>query len=116
MTLEGRPFRLLAYADADGRLAAVPDGVEVTAAFEDGQVSGKGGCNRYMGPYQRDGDRIALGPLASTMMACPEPAMSVEAGFHAAASRVTATRGPWRHARARRCRRPRGPAASRRRP
>lgn len=88
MTLEGQPFRLVAYAAPDGSLVTVPDRVEVTATFEDGQVSGKGGCNRFVGPYVRDGDGLALGPLASTMMACPEPAMSIETGFHAAVSRV----------------------------
>ncbi len=88
MTLEGRSFRLVNLATVDGRLEAIPAGIEVSATFEDGHVSGTGGCNRFMGPYVLEGDRLEVGPLASTMMACPEPAMGVESAFHAAVARV----------------------------
>jgi copper homeostasis protein (lipoprotein) len=33
-------------------------------------VSGSGGCNRVMGSFQLDGDKLHLGQMAGTMMAC----------------------------------------------
>jgi heat shock protein HslJ len=47
---------------------------EITAEFaEDGTVSGSSGCNTYTGGYTLEGDTVAIGPLASTRMACEEP-------------------------------------------
>ncbi|MBO1902174.1 META domain-containing protein [Leucobacter weissii] len=37
---------------------------------EDGRFSGSDGCNRVMGSWRVDGDRIDLGEMASTMMYC----------------------------------------------
>ena len=57
-------------------------GVKQTITFDkDGSVFGDSGCNRFTGSYTVKGDRITIGPLASTMMACPEPQMSAEATF-----------------------------------
>lgn len=39
---------------------------------ENGRFGGSGGCNRLLGSYRIDGERIELSPAASTMMACPE--------------------------------------------
>ncbi len=58
------------------------DGVRQTITFaKDGSVYGDSGCNRFTGTYKVKGDRIKIGPLASTMMACPEPQMSAEMTF-----------------------------------
>lgn len=46
-------------------------------------VAGFGGCNRLMGSYTLDGDRIAFTHMASTMMACPE-GMDTEQALHVA--------------------------------
>jgi copper homeostasis protein (lipoprotein) len=35
------------------------------------KVTGFGGCNRFNGTFERSGDALRLGPLASTRMACP---------------------------------------------
>lgn len=35
-----------------------------------GEVTGTDGCNRLMGSYEVDGDKVVFGPLASTMMYC----------------------------------------------
>ena len=61
----------------------VPDGVTVTARFEDGRVIGTGGCNSYSGPFRvRDASlEVTAGPMVSTMMACAEPAMEVETRY-----------------------------------
>ena len=38
------------------------------------RVFGNGGCNRVVGGYQLDGDKIVFTPLALTRMACPDAA------------------------------------------
>jgi heat shock protein HslJ len=37
-----------------------------------GRVTGSGGCNRLTGSYEVNGDRLSLGEVAGTMMACME--------------------------------------------
>src|SRR6186997_2412264 len=36
------------------------------------RVVGSGGCNRLVGSYTLDGDRLAFGQMAATRMACEE--------------------------------------------
>jgi len=50
-------------------------GSKITIQFENGQVSGNGGCNSYGGEYRVNGDKLELGMLMSTLMACADPAM-----------------------------------------
>ena len=56
----------------------------VTVRFESGRLAGFSGCNNFSGSYQLHGDRLTIGPVASTQMACPEPGASIEQAFHAA--------------------------------
>jgi len=46
---------------------------EITLAFEEGQVAGKAGCNRYFGQVTVDGNKLSIGPVGSTEMYCAEP-------------------------------------------
>ena len=62
-------------------LPAAQERNAVTANFEAGRVHGFAGCNQFVGSYTLNGERLVLGTLAGTMMACPEPAMSVENHF-----------------------------------
>lgn len=39
---------------------------------DDGAVSGSDGCNRLVGTWTMVDTKIEFGPLASTMMACPD--------------------------------------------
>lgn len=87
LPLEGTPWTLLSYDDG-GSLTDVDQGVEATALFEEGQVSGSGGCNRFTAGYTREGDALTIDPAATTLMACPEPASSVEAAVLAALDRT----------------------------
>ncbi len=87
-TLEGTEWRLVSCADPSGGLLEVGAPIEATARFEDGHVAGSAGCNRYTGGYALNGERLTFGPLASTMMMCPEPQMTVEMAFLAALGRV----------------------------
>jgi heat shock protein HslJ len=57
-------------------------GVTQTVTFDDkGRVYGDAGCNRFTGGYTTKGDRMTIGPLASTLRACPQPIMDAEAIF-----------------------------------
>ena len=42
---------------------------------------GDAGCNRFTGGYTVKGDRITIGPLASTLKACEPSIMDAEASF-----------------------------------
>jgi len=57
-------------------------GVTQTITFDDeGRVYGDAGCNRFTGGYRTKGDRITIGPLASTLKACEQNVMDAEAIF-----------------------------------
>jgi len=56
------------------------DSVEVTLTLDGKVLTGDAGCNRYVAPWKA-GDlpgEIRLGPIQSTLAACPEPGQSVE--------------------------------------
>ena len=60
----------------------------ITLLAEDNRLTGVGACNRLMGAYKTDGKRtLKIGPLASTMMACP--GMEQENAFAKALESVT---------------------------
>ena len=57
-----------------------PEEPEITVLFEENRIAGGSGCNRYMGTVsegEMPGD-LAVGLLASTMMACPPGVMELE--------------------------------------
>src|SRR6267142_2811231 len=56
------------------------------------RASGAGGCNRFTGSYEVNGDRLAFGETAATMMACLE-GMETEKEFFAADSRLVTVEG-----------------------
>lgn len=69
--------------------AGVIDRARTTIGFtEDGRVVGSGGCNRYFGGFELDGDGISFGPMAGTKMACPEALMNQDDRFHQALGQV----------------------------
>ena len=69
---------------------------EATALFEDGRVTGSGGCNSYQGAYetgQAGGhNTLKIGPLAATMMMCDPAIMDQEDAFLSALQAATAYR------------------------
>ena len=78
LELENTTWTLSADTDLGVDLA----GVDVSAQFVDGTVSGTSGCNRYSGRYTLDGDDLTIDPnVAGTMMACPAAQMAVESAF-----------------------------------
>jgi heat shock protein HslJ/uncharacterized membrane protein len=54
----------------------------------DGRFAGQGPCNRLSGGYRLSGEELRLGPVASTMMACPEPIMAAERRYVEALEKV----------------------------
>jgi heat shock protein HslJ len=59
-----------------------PSAFTITAAFSDGQISGKSAVNTYSGPYTASSDgAFSVGQLATTLMAGPEPAMRAEHAY-----------------------------------
>ena len=72
--LEGTAWTLVSGLDA-------PDDAVPTLTLEEGNASGFGGCNNFMGGYELDGDSISIGPLAGTLMACEEPKMAAETAY-----------------------------------
>lgn len=59
---------------------------------EDGSVSGRGGCNSYGGAATIDGDRITVGQIVSTEMACVEAVMNQEQKFFEMLAKVASFR------------------------
>lgn len=82
--LEGTRWVMEALVNSEGQLVSAVPGVEVTATFEDGQVSGQSGCNRYFASYTVDGNNLTVELGGSTMMACPDPLMVLEQEYLAA--------------------------------
>lgn len=83
MSLAGSQWQLVEFQsmdDAEGTRRPAPDHA-VTAKFgADGKLSLMLDCNRgsaswEAGPHHATGSGLAIGPVASTRMMCPEPSM-----------------------------------------
>jgi heat shock protein HslJ len=53
----------------------------VLSAEQGNRVQGTTGCNGFAGPFERSGDRLDFGVLATTRMACQPPVDEVEYVF-----------------------------------
>ena len=69
--LDGRTF--LSTGISGGTLVA---GSQVRIAFAGGNIAASAGCNSMSGAYTIVGDRLDVGLLATTEMACDEPLMA----------------------------------------
>lgn len=90
---EGAEWKLVALNGKD--LAAAAEGrgpatIRLDAAKK--SASGFSGVNRFFGGYEREGDKLKFGALASTRMAGPPEAMAAESAYLAALGSVTAWR------------------------
>ncbi|MDM0019868.1 META domain-containing protein [Variovorax saccharolyticus] len=56
-----------------------------------GRVSGSGGCNQLSGTFERSGSTLKLSQLASTRMACTDPALGTKEQQFFAALQATAS-------------------------
>lgn len=56
--------------------------ITISVDTKEGRVAGNSGCNRFTGAFKfEETGRLKVGPIAGTMMACPEPWMSFERMF-----------------------------------
>jgi heat shock protein HslJ len=77
--LAGTSWEAVNYNNGKQAVVGVITDTTLTADFgKDGTMSGKAGCNTYTGGYKTNGNQITIGPLASTMMACDQPAGVME--------------------------------------
>jgi heat shock protein HslJ len=86
-SLEGE-WEVTGYLVGSGETAAVTSPLvdtQVLVTFgPDGIVTGTAGCNRFSGGYGVEGNDITIGPMMSTMMACPDDLMAQESAVIAA--------------------------------
>jgi heat shock protein HslJ len=93
-TLEGTPWQVRDYFSDEEQQASVPilPDTEITAVFElGGDLTGSAGCNTYQAPYEGSENRLNIGPVSSTEMACLEPdgIMAQESQYLAALAMAT---------------------------
>jgi heat shock protein HslJ len=70
---------------------SVTGGVEITADFTTAAVSGNTGCNTYGGPMAINGSTIRIGPLTSTLIACPTEELGTQEHQYLAALDLATT-------------------------
>lgn len=83
-TLESHHWTLASATGSQGqRIDGLPAGAgrPIVFSFAEGRLNIEGGCNRLFGGYRIDDadNRLVVGRLASTMMACEPAAMKVDA-------------------------------------
>jgi heat shock protein HslJ len=72
LQLEGTTWTLASLATETGVNNTLPN-TTITAIFDDGNVTGSSGCNRYFGSYQLNKTEIVIGQVGSTLMFCADP-------------------------------------------
>lgn len=83
--LQGTPWQLQSWSDAP---SLVPD-TPITLSFEQSNLTGSGGCNRYRMSYQVNKQSLKINSaIASTRKAFPEEIMSQEAQYLAVLTMV----------------------------
>jgi copper homeostasis protein (lipoprotein) len=69
-SLRGTYWKLVRLGETPVQVAENQREPHLVFARDELRVSG-GGCNRVTGGFELDGEKLKLGPLAGTMMACP---------------------------------------------
>ncbi|MCH8465727.1 MAG: META domain-containing protein [Roseinatronobacter sp.] len=54
---------------------------EITLQIAEGQISGRGTCNRYLGTARTDNGRLEFADLGTTRIACPQSLQNLELRF-----------------------------------
>lgn len=89
--LAGSFWEVISYNTGTQAVTSVIIGTEITADFsEDGKLSGNASCNQYNATYETEGDKISIGPAATTRKLCPEPEGIMEQEVQYLAALVTA--------------------------
>jgi copper homeostasis protein (lipoprotein) len=69
--LENTYWKLTRLNDTPVRVFADQPEPYLVLRSVESQVAGSGGCNRFHGGYELDGDALTFGPAGATMMSCP---------------------------------------------
>ena len=69
--LTGTSWEVTGYNNGKEAVVGLAAGTTISLEFGEGTVTGKA-CNSYNGPFTETGTTVTIGPLATTMMACPE--------------------------------------------
>jgi len=81
-SIENTEWKLLQVGD-EMVVGDAPQGEPtLTLDPEGNRASGTGGCNRFTGGYQLDGNKIEFSPIAATRMMCPEGMDTEDAFFY----------------------------------
>jgi heat shock protein HslJ len=72
----------------DGTAITVDPDYPVTFILDGTRVSGTSACNSYGGDIVVEDGAVRFGEMMMTMMACEEPAMSIETAYHGALGRI----------------------------
>jgi len=86
-SLPPTPWTLAAGIDVAGWEDVAP-----SVTFEHRKAAGFTGCNQFTAPYTVDEEKLEIGPVAATQMACTGPAAEVERAFVAALEQVSSWR------------------------
>ncbi|WP_404471131.1 META domain-containing protein [Vreelandella venusta] len=76
--LENTYWKLIAVGDHTAVTTDQAREAHLVLHTEESRLAGSTGCNRLMGQYERDDDRLSFGQLATTRMACSSEAMTQE--------------------------------------
>jgi heat shock protein HslJ len=76
--LEGTRWVVNSLVTADA-VSSIPAGATASLVFDGGTVRVEAGCNTGSGSYTLGEGSIAFGPIGTTMMACPDDVMALEA-------------------------------------
>ena len=69
--IQGGPWRLESM-ETEGGMFKPPDPAQFTVEFNaDGTLGVRADCNQCGGTYTLSGDRLTVGPLVCTLIACP---------------------------------------------
>ncbi len=82
-SLDGSTWILDGYGDFSDPTPVLPD-TEISITFDvaAGKISGSAGCNNYFASYTEEAGRVlSIGPVGSTMMACPKAIMTQETTY-----------------------------------
>lgn len=88
-------WQALAINNGKQAVVSVANGTTVTAVFgSDGTLTGNDGCNNYNSTYKTDGNKITIGAVSTTRMACEQAVMDQETAYlNALANAATYTMG-----------------------
>jgi heat shock protein HslJ len=85
--LAGTAWIVTGYNNGKQAVVSTMAGTDLTANFgADGRLTGNSGCNTYSATYQIAGNKITIGPAASTKKACDQAVMDQEQQYLAALS------------------------------